>query len=107
MSRRFFLIPVIVLSLAVSSAFASEKDELALVMRQLDQLQASEPCRHRRTGPTTAAVKTAAGRGTAAVLAGFQITAAFRVSAESVNPTRPRTCRPSACWRWVRRRAMR
>ncbi|WZX58120.1 RAQPRD family integrative conjugative element protein [Salmonella enterica subsp. diarizonae serovar 58:r:z53] len=41
MSRRFFLIPVIVLSLAVSSAFASEKDELALVMRQLDQLQAS------------------------------------------------------------------
>lgn len=36
MSRRFFLIPVIVLSLAVSSAFASEKDELALVMRQLD-----------------------------------------------------------------------
>ncbi|EDW4374568.1 integrative conjugative element protein, RAQPRD family [Salmonella enterica subsp. diarizonae] len=33
--------PAIVLALAVSSASASEKDELALVMRQLDQLQAS------------------------------------------------------------------
>ncbi|EGI5705419.1 integrative conjugative element protein, RAQPRD family [Salmonella enterica subsp. enterica serovar Chester] len=41
MSRRFSLIPFIVLSLVVSSASASEKDELALVMRQLDQLQAS------------------------------------------------------------------
>ncbi|HAK4248774.1 TPA: integrative conjugative element protein, RAQPRD family [Salmonella enterica] len=41
MSRRFSLIPVIVLSLAVSPASASEKDELALVMRLLDQLQAS------------------------------------------------------------------
>ncbi|EBS5580321.1 integrative conjugative element protein, RAQPRD family [Salmonella enterica subsp. enterica serovar Oranienburg] len=41
MSRRFSLMPVIVLSLAVSSASASEKDELALVMRQLDQLQAA------------------------------------------------------------------
>ncbi|EBH0783906.1 integrative conjugative element protein, RAQPRD family, partial [Salmonella enterica] len=41
MSRRYSLIPAIVLSLAVSSASASEKDELALVMRQLDQLQAS------------------------------------------------------------------
>ncbi|EAA6842412.1 RAQPRD family integrative conjugative element protein [Salmonella enterica] len=41
MSRRYSLIPAIVLALAVSSASASEKDELALVMRQLDQLQAS------------------------------------------------------------------
>ncbi|EIB3185924.1 integrative conjugative element protein, RAQPRD family [Salmonella enterica] len=41
MSRRYFLIPAIVLALAVSSASASEKDELALVMRQLDLLQAS------------------------------------------------------------------
>ncbi|EBI1833004.1 integrative conjugative element protein, RAQPRD family [Salmonella enterica] len=41
MSRRFFLISIIVLSLAVSSASASEKDELALVMHQLDQLQVS------------------------------------------------------------------
>ncbi|EBS4548897.1 integrative conjugative element protein, RAQPRD family [Salmonella enterica subsp. enterica serovar Newport] len=41
MSRRYYLIPVIMLSLNVLPAFASEKDELALVMRQLDQLQAS------------------------------------------------------------------
>ncbi|EDV0068887.1 integrative conjugative element protein, RAQPRD family [Salmonella enterica subsp. enterica] len=41
MSRRYFHIPAILLSLAVPAAFASEKDELALVMRQLDQLQAS------------------------------------------------------------------
>ncbi|EAQ3014223.1 integrative conjugative element protein, RAQPRD family [Salmonella enterica] len=41
MSRRYFLIQAILLSLAVPTAFASEKDELALVMRQLDQLQAS------------------------------------------------------------------
>lgn len=41
MSRRYFLIPAILLSLAAPAAFASEKDELALVMRQLDQLQAS------------------------------------------------------------------
>ncbi|EBY8644607.1 integrative conjugative element protein, RAQPRD family [Salmonella enterica subsp. enterica] len=43
MSRRYFLIPatLLALSLAAPSAFASEKDELALVMRQLDQLQAS------------------------------------------------------------------
>ncbi|HAF2130873.1 TPA: integrative conjugative element protein, RAQPRD family [Salmonella enterica] len=41
MSRCYFLIPAILLSLAVPAAFASEKDELALVMRQLDQLQAS------------------------------------------------------------------
>ncbi|EMI7380096.1 integrative conjugative element protein, RAQPRD family [Salmonella enterica] len=43
MPRRYFLIPVTLLALllSVSSAFASEKDELALVMRQLDQLQTS------------------------------------------------------------------
>ncbi|HGG4727794.1 TPA: RAQPRD family integrative conjugative element protein [Salmonella enterica subsp. enterica serovar Hvittingfoss] len=43
MSSRYFLIPVTLLALllSVSSAFASEKDELALVMRQLDQLQTS------------------------------------------------------------------
>lgn len=41
MSRRYFLIPATLLALASSSAFSSEKDELALVMRQLDQLQAS------------------------------------------------------------------
>ncbi|EKJ5694508.1 integrative conjugative element protein, RAQPRD family [Salmonella enterica] len=41
MSRRYFLIPAILLSLAAPAALASEKDELALVMRQLDQLQAS------------------------------------------------------------------
>ncbi|HCM1918767.1 TPA: integrative conjugative element protein, RAQPRD family [Salmonella enterica subsp. salamae serovar 28:r:e,n,z15] len=43
MSRRYFLIlaTLLALSLAAPSAFASEKDELALVMRQLDQLQAS------------------------------------------------------------------
>ncbi|EFS2651954.1 integrative conjugative element protein, RAQPRD family [Salmonella enterica] len=41
MSRRYFLIPAILLSLAAPVALASEKDELALVMRQLDQLQAS------------------------------------------------------------------
>ncbi len=39
--RRYFLIPATLLALASSSALASEKDELALVMRQLDQLQAS------------------------------------------------------------------
>lgn len=39
--RRYFLIPVTLLALASSSSLASEKDELALVMRQLDQLQAS------------------------------------------------------------------
>lgn len=41
MSRRYLLTPVILLAMSVLSAFASEKDELALVMRQLDQLQAS------------------------------------------------------------------
>lgn len=41
MSRRYFLITATLLSLAVPAALASEKDELALVMRQLDQLQAS------------------------------------------------------------------
>ncbi|MDJ6543432.1 RAQPRD family integrative conjugative element protein [Salmonella enterica] len=41
MSRRYFLIPAILLSLAAPAVLASEKDELALVMRQLDQLQAS------------------------------------------------------------------
>ncbi len=41
MSRRYFLIPAILLSLAAPAALASEKDELGLVMRQLDQLQAS------------------------------------------------------------------
>ncbi|EBW6362348.1 integrative conjugative element protein, RAQPRD family [Salmonella enterica subsp. enterica serovar Oranienburg] len=41
MSRCYFLMPAIVFVLASSSALASEKDELALVMRQLDQLQAS------------------------------------------------------------------
>lgn len=41
MSRCYFLIPAILLSLAAPAASASEKDELALVMRQLDQLQAS------------------------------------------------------------------
>lgn len=41
MSRCYSLMPAIVFVLASSSALASEKDELALVMRQLDQLQAS------------------------------------------------------------------